>query len=234
MPSTPTKASLSAFEPPAHAGAQPGGRIGPELRFRFNPHTLQLSKGAQWTKNVVRAGRPTGVPEFGGAEPRQLSVELFLDATDTRDDSVARSAETLLGWCTPTAASIAAQAPCAPRVMFAWGSFESVKFFAYLSNVSVTYSLFDPNGRPLRATCQVQLIESGDPVPGQNPTSGALNARRVHRLVSGDSLEMLAFREYGDATAWRLIAEANGIDDPMRLRPGVELLVPAANELRAG
>ncbi|WP_143589272.1 LysM peptidoglycan-binding domain-containing protein, partial [Streptomyces angustmyceticus] len=59
---------------------------------------------------------------------------------------------------------------------------------------------------------------------------GALSARRIHRTVAGDSLASLAWREYGDATRWRLIAEANEIDDPMRLRPGTELLLPAADE----
>jgi nucleoid-associated protein YgaU len=44
--------------------------------------------------------------------------------------------------------------------------------------------------------------------------------------VAGDSLALLAWREYGDATAWRAIAEANGIDDPMALVPGTELVVP--------
>ncbi|MCX5213551.1 LysM peptidoglycan-binding domain-containing protein [Kitasatospora sp. NBC_00240] len=234
MQTTPSKATLTAYEPPPKPGAPPGGRLGPEIRFQFNPNTLSLSKGAQWRQNLIRGGEETGVPEFMGAQPRQLTVELFLDATATRDDSVAKSVETLLGWCAPTPASIAAKAPSAPRVMFAWGSFESVKFFGYLGNVSATYSLFDPSGRPLRATCQVQVTESGEPTPGQNPTSGALNARRVHRLVAGDSLELLAYQEYGDATAWRRIAEANGIDDPMRLRPGAELLVPAAAESRAG
>ncbi|MGW7310516.1 peptidase M23, partial [Streptomyces sp. NPDC054835] len=39
--------------------------------------------------------------------------------------------------------------------------------------------------------------------------------------------------EYGDATRWRVIAEANGIDDPMRLSPGTELLLPSAAELPA-
>ncbi|MGW4896900.1 CIS tube protein [Kitasatospora sp. NPDC004240] len=233
MPTSPAKATLTAYEPPPRPGAQPGGRIGPELRFQFNPHTLALSKGAQWRQNLVRGGEETGVPEFIGAQPRRLSVELFLDATATHDDGVATAVETLLGWCAPTAASIAAKAPSPPRVVFTWGSFSSVRFFGYLGSVNATYTLFDPSGRPLRASCQVQLTESGEPTPGQNPTSGALNARRVHRLVAGDSLESLAYREYGDATAWRVIAEANGIEDPMRLRPGVELLVPAAEELRA-
>ncbi|NEE52104.1 LysM peptidoglycan-binding domain-containing protein, partial [Streptomyces sp. SID8455] len=39
-----------------------------------------------------------------------------------------------------------------------------------------------------------------------------------------------AWREYGDATAWRTIADANNIDDPMRLIPGSELLVPGLED----
>ncbi|MYW16669.1 LysM peptidoglycan-binding domain-containing protein, partial [Streptomyces sp. SID2955] len=66
--------------------------------------------------------------------------------------------------------------------------------------------------------------------PGQNPTSGARTARSTHTVVAGDSLAMLAWREYGDPTAWRTIAEANGIDDPMALVPGTELVVPGMRD----
>ncbi len=54
----------------------------------------------------------------------------------------------------------------------------------------------------------------------------------MHRVVAGDSLQSLAWREYGNATAWRAIAEANGIDDPSRLPAGTELVLPAAEEVR--
>lgn len=110
------------------------------------------------------------------------------------------------------------------------GAFNTVQFVAYVTSVSATYTLFNPTGEPIRATCALSLTEVAMPTKGQNPTSGALSARRIHRTVAGDSLASLAWREYGDATRWRLIAEANEIDDPMRLRPGTELLLPAADE----
>ncbi|MDH6113643.1 hypothetical protein P3T36_005194 [Kitasatospora sp. MAP12-15] len=233
-PSTPAKATLTAYEPPKMPGEMPGGAIGSPVTFQFNPHTLTMSKGASWLQQPTVKALEVGVAAYRGAQPRRLSVELFLDATATHDNSVAKAVDTVLGWCAPTAASVAAEAPCAPRVMFAWGSFQSAFFSGYLESVSATYTLFDTDGHPLRATCAVQLTEAGDPTPGQNPTSGALEARRVHRVVGGDSLELIAFKEYGSATAWRRIAETNGIDDPMRLRPGAELLVPAGNERREG
>jgi nucleoid-associated protein YgaU len=97
--------------------------------------------------------------------------------------------------------------------------------------VDATYSLFGTTGVPIRATCQVRLHEIPTKTKGQNPTSGALTARSVHRVVAGDSLQSLAWREYGNAAAWRAIAEANGIDDPTRLATGVVLVLPAAEEV---
>ncbi len=228
---TRARARLTAYEPPKKPGMPPGGILGSPISFQFNPETLALSKGAQWIRHQARSAKQVGVPEFTGSLPRRLSLELFLDATDTHDTSVQKGVETLLSWCVPTARSIAANAPSAPRVRFSWGSFDSVSFFGYLEEASATYSLFDADGKPLRATCAVQLTEAGDPTPRQNPTSGSPGTNRTHRLVVGDSLEMLAHQEYGDPTAWRVIAEANGIDDPLRLRPGTEILVPSPDEL---
>jgi nucleoid-associated protein YgaU len=44
----------------------------------------------------------------------------------------------------------------------------------------------------------------------------------------------VAYRAYGDAALWRDVAEANGIDDPTRLRPGTRLLLPALEEIESG
>jgi nucleoid-associated protein YgaU len=98
--------------------------------------------------------------------------------------------------------------------------------------VEASYTLFSTTGVPIRATCRLQLHEIPSKTKGQNPTSGALTAQRVHRVVAGDSLQSLAWREYGNAAAWRSIAEANGIDNPGHLPTGTELVLPAAEEVR--
>jgi len=48
----------------------------------------------------------------------------------------------------------------------------------------------------------------------------------VHTVQDGDSLPSIAYRAYGDATRWRAIADANEIDDPLRLRRGTPLMLP--------
>ena len=51
--------------------------------------------------------------------------------------------------------------------------------------------------------------------------AGSLARRHGRRLLA-----VIAYAAYGDPTRWRLIAEANGIDDPLRLRRGTPLTIP--------
>ncbi|MEV0034068.1 LysM peptidoglycan-binding domain-containing protein [Nocardia sp. NPDC050793] len=50
---------------------------------------------------------------------------------------------------------------------------------------------------------------------------------RRHTVVSGDTLSALALRFYGDATLFPLIAQANGLVNPHRIRVGQVLVIPA-------
>ncbi|MER6592581.1 CIS tube protein [Micromonospora purpureochromogenes] len=226
-------AFLRRYQPPTDGRGRPGGALGGPITFMFNPNQLTLTKSASWITHIVRGAEEVGIPEFTGSGPRTLSLEVFLDVTDTHARTVQQRVDELLTCLVPTAPSIRAKAPSPPWVKFAWGQFQTVSFYAYVSSVNASYTLFDANGTPLRATCSLTLTEISGNVPGQNPTSGSRSARRVHRAVDGDSLALLAHREYGDPTVWRVIAEANDIDDPMRLRAGTELLLPATDELPA-
>jgi nucleoid-associated protein YgaU len=43
-----------------------------------------------------------------------------------------------------------------------------------------------------------------------------VNKTRVRAIKAGDRLPVIAAEVYGDPRLWRVIAEANGIDDPLR------------------
>ncbi|WP_326577188.1 LysM peptidoglycan-binding domain-containing protein [Streptomyces sp. NBC_00487] len=225
------RATLAIHEPPVGTSTTPGGLM-KTFSFEFNPAELTLRRGAQWKTTISAAVRDGALPEFMGPEAREMNVEIFLDSSDKPSGTtVLKKVESLLSCCEVTTKSLAAKQPSPPWVVFQWGSFSTARFTAYVSSVDVTYSLFGTTGVPIRATCRMSLHEIPSTTKGQNPTSGALTARSVHRVVAGDSLQSLAWREYGNASAWRAIAEANGIDDPTRLPTGIELVLPAAEEV---
>ena len=225
------RANLAIHEPPTGDSTTPGGLMR-TFGFEFNPAQLTLTRRAQWNATPVAAVREAAKPEFLGAEPREMTLEIFLDTSmKPGANTVLKKVESLLDCCEVTAKSLAADQPSPPWVVFEWGSFSTARFTAYVASIEASYTLFSTTGVPIRATCQVALVEIPGPTPRQNPTSGALTAQRVHRVVAGDSLQSLAWREYGSANAWRAIAEANGIDDPSRLPTGTQLMLPAAEEV---
>ncbi|RFS83460.1 LysM domain-containing protein [Actinomadura pelletieri DSM 43383] len=226
------RATLSIHNPPAGAGTRPGGLMR-RVKFQFNPAQLELTKSANWQYTPAVATRAAAKVEFLGTNQQTLELEMFLDSSDRPGrPKVRKDVEAVLACLRPAPSSLPDRAS-PPWVIFEWGGFTTVRFVAYVRQVSASYTLFSSTGEPVRAVCRLSLEEIPRDTPGQNPTSGALTARSVHTLVAGDTLASLAWREYGDATAWRVIAEANEIDDPMRLVPGRELLLPAAEEMRA-
>jgi hypothetical protein len=225
-------AYLELREPPADGStAAPGAGLG-RIDFQFNPKELSLTKNAKWKREAQRNAKKSGPPEFTGSDPSKLSLEMFFDATDTMDDRVVKVVDRLFACCVPTDKSRQAKKGSPPWVIFHWGGMTS--FPGYVSSVTAKYTLFTPGGTPVRAVCTVTLEEISGEQGGQNPTSGALDARDLHVVVDGDTLPSVAYGAYGDPNLWRPVAVANGVDDPMRLRAGTRLLIPSLDELAGG
>ena len=53
-------------------------------------------------------------------------------------------------------------------------------------------------------------------------------ATKTYEVVSGDSLSKIAKREYGNASEWNRIYEANRdiLNDPNKIYPGQKLKIP--------
>ncbi|MBZ2197048.1 CIS tube protein [Occultella gossypii] len=208
--------------------SKPGPKLD-RIDFQFNPKELSLSKRAVWKESPATGNKKAGPPQYTGPQPTSLTLEMFFDASDTLDSSVVKKVERLFSCCVPTSASFGQKKASPPWVLFRWGALTG--FLAYIESVTATYTLFTSAGLPVRATCTVTLNEIAGEQPGQNPTSGGLVPRREHVLRAGDTLAGIAYAEYGDPSLWRAVAELNGVDDPVRLRPGRRLLLPAVDEL---
>jgi nucleoid-associated protein YgaU len=111
-------------------------------------------------------------------------------------------------------------------VQFRWGSLHSFK--AVVDKLSLRFTYFSSAGMPLRAKADLSLRQWTDEEvqPLQNPTSHASSMHSVHTLMAGETLDRIAARYYRDPTRWRLIADANGIVDPLALPVGSSIFIP--------
>ncbi len=107
------------------------------------------------------------------------------------------------------------------------GSQRRSSFTCVMESVKQKFTLFSPEGVPLRATLSVSLREYR-PLELQLKQLDLSSPDRthVHVLARGENLAGVSHQYYERVSDWREVARANGIEDPRRLRPGSFLLVP--------
>jgi nucleoid-associated protein YgaU len=89
------------------------------------------------------------------------------------------------------------------------------------------FTFFSPTGTPLRAKLTVELREYkslAEQIRELNLKSA--DHTKAHVVVEGETISSVAYKAYGDPAAWRSIAEANAIEDPLGLAPGTILRIP--------
>ena len=198
----------------------------------FNPTEYTISKANQWTVEPV-VGESIPPAQFGGGNPQKITLDLLFDDSEAADGDIRRSTDLLFKAMevdTGTATSKNSARP--PMITFGWG--KVTLFKAVAESLSVQFLMFRADGTPIRAIVKLSLVQAASAVGKAaaqgdrktNPTTRGVEGFRTHVVVEGESLHSVAHRVYGDATRWRAIAEANGIDDPLRVRRGTVLDIP--------
>jgi nucleoid-associated protein YgaU len=201
--------------------------------FQYNPEEYTVSREAKWDTSPQKGAGDGSTARFKGVTPRSLETFTFiLDFFAIPPALPQITIAKLEAAMEPTAESLAANVPMPSKVVFGWGP-NIVMQDAYITSLKATYKRFLPTGEPSRAEVSITLAEAPSVLPATNPTSGGIASRRTHTVVEGDTLASVAYKEFKNATKWRALAEANGIDDPMRLLPGTVLLVPEPSEVDA-
>ena len=196
---------------------------GEPIKCLFNPSEITLSKDADW-KTEANPNNNVSKVDFSGGKSAKLTTKLFFDTTKTGED-VRNYTDQLLK-LTLISQNGPNNKKRPPLCKFIWGTQQS--FQAYVPSVSITFSFFNSNGTPLRAEASVTFMQYQDDqiFPPQNPTSHS-NARKTRVVVAGETLDWIAYQEYGNPAHWRHIAETNRLSDPKDLKPGQVLeLVP--------
>lgn len=201
---------------------------GEQVPCLFNPAQLQVSRSNEWAGDN-RPGRGVPTLRFTGSNSGSISLSLFFDTTSD-GTPVTRYTGKVLGLMDIDPSLPGSNESTGnvrpPYVTFHWGDLHSFK--AVVTSAELTFTYFSSSGVPLRATMSLSLLqyEESDAFGPQNPTSGTPQPQRVHRVQSGETLDRIAARYYGDSTQWRTLADANGIPDPLALRPGSLISVP--------
>lgn len=203
----------------------------------FNPTELSVEKSNQFAE-VNIPGLSSSVLQFVRGNSRTVSMDLLFDTYEEKID-VRLLTDRITGWDAGSMFSplpdvakglmdINSDLHAPPVCLFIWGAFV---FQCIIERASKRFTMFLPEGIPVRATVSVTLKEYRKvetQVTELDLHSSDLTKRRV--VTQGDSLWYIAAKEYGDPAEWREIADANKISNPRLLTPGRELAIPVKEE----
>ncbi len=202
--------------------------------FLFNPKELSVEKSNQFAE-VNIPGLASPVFQFVRGNARTVTLDLFFDTYEEGID-VRIFTDRITGWdagsmfsnlpgITKGLMDIDSDLHAPPICLFVWGAFI---FQCIIERVSKRFTMFLPEGIPVRATLNVTLKEYREvDVQVREIDLHSSDITKKYIVKSGDSIWLIAAKEYGNPADWRLIAYANEIENPMVLSPGQEIIIPA-------
>jgi hypothetical protein len=195
------------------------------IEVSFNPASIRYTASPQYYQVKNNDSDYGYRMYYTGNIASSLTMDLLFDTTTSGDNVQDKFIDFLVELTRPAEGM---DPPQPPQCKFVWGDFtkgDFLSFKAVVSNLQVNYTYFLANGTPLRAEVDITFKEPDEVASGTNPTSRS-EARKVWTVVQGQTLDWIAFKEYGDSSAWRHIARANNISNPRHLRPGMILRLP--------
>ena len=100
-------------------------------------------------------------------------------------------------------------------------------FFGRLEGINTTYTMFKPNGKPLRA--KVSLSFKSFLTPQQEAlmtNKSSPDLTHVVEFKAGDTLPQICYKIYNDALYYKDVAMANNLTDFRNIKPGTILKFP--------
>ncbi|MEK6749774.1 MAG: hypothetical protein AABY83_11285 [Pseudomonadota bacterium] len=110
------------------------------------------------------------------------------------------------------------------QLLLAWGA---LVFPCVLASASYRFTLFKPDGTPLRAVATCAFRERvPDPVRAAEERRSSPDLTHVREVKEGDTLPLLSYQIYGDAMFYLEVARVNKLVNFRRLRAGTRVTLP--------
>lgn len=199
------------------------------LVVQFNPESLTVTYTNQTTGGDQRGGAAL---QFVGRGTTKLGLDLWFDVTEPLPDGsrepsgdVRKLTEKVNYFIKPEKVRGQGDKWIPPGVRFLWGTF---LFEGIVDSITERLEYFSADGKPLRANVslslssqdiQFQFDRARSPAGGE----GGPDTEPRQRAREGESLQQMVAKSGGDD--WRSVAEANGVENPRFLAPGMPISI---------
>ena len=206
------------------------------IEVSYNPAELNFGQAANYA-DINIPGLDAPILQFVRGSTETLNLELFFDSTENGTGNAADPVTTIVDPFYQLV-RISGDLHTPPLVRIVWGEHfpglrndASVRpvpaFDCIVVSCNRKFTLFNPNGVPLRAVVTLALREYRtleEQLQALNLQSS--DHTRLHVVQEGENLPLIAYEAYGKSSYWRTIADANNINDVRVLQPGAVLSLP--------
>jgi LysM repeat protein len=229
------KLKLKAYSDPEFQTEIPDG----EFSVQVNPETYTVTQSIEYNQQQAQ-GTSSQQQRYTRSGPQNMDFEFIFDGTGVIPSSGIPFGSTIPGVAEKPNIIEAitkfkkvvydydGQNHEPPYVKIFWGT---LLFNCRLTNLAITYKLFNADGTPIRAVAKCTFngtVEDNLRVALTNPQSPDLTHMRTVR--QGDTLPLMTYRIYGDESLYLEIARVNNLSNFRELKAGEQLFFPPVDK----
>jgi len=191
----------------------------------INPSGYSHKYSLKYTDNEV-LGAPATEKKYNASCPEKITLnELVLDGTGVVTLLGLQDVKDQITQLQTVIYTYEGEKHEPPIVQVQWGS--NLLFYGRVESFNVNYTLFKPNGDPLRAKISLTFVEyKSTQEISKEANQSSPDLTHVVEVKAGDSLPLLCYRIYQDCSYYTAIAKINNLTNFRELQPGQKLRFP--------
>jgi nucleoid-associated protein YgaU len=215
------KLAIQAYEDPQFSTLwdDPGN----PFTVQINPEKYRQSMAAAYTKDDAAGG--TGqASTFDRDLGSNLTLELVFDGTGAVPGSYDKTVDAQILDLWRLGMKINSDKHRPNYLKLSWGT---LLFKGQLVSMDIDYTLFSPDGTPLRARVGAKFSKFQENLEGQvEQNMSSPDMTHALTVQAGDTLPLMCFRVYGDSSYYPQVARVNGLAEFRRIAVGTTLAFP--------
>lgn len=197
----------------------------------INPETFSKSFRVSVDQQRGQGNEGTEI-RYRSTAPEEFRLDFILDGTGTMEGYSGKSGDYI---DTPVSNQLQDFLDCAyvmdggihrPNfLIIMWGS--DVKFRCVLTDLDINYTLFEPDGSPLRVKISATFLhhKSREEILAESKLTSP-DLTHYRKVTQGDRLDNLSYSIYNDPGFLSELGAYNGLTTVRKLKPGQQLSFP--------
>lgn len=192
----------------------------------FNPERYSVTNQVIYS-DVARPGSTASVLQFDRIAPRTFNFDFLVDGTGASGDKREVLADIILFRYT---CGFIGTTHRPSFLILQWGTF---LVRCVLTSLSIEYTLFRPDGTPLRATMKASFAEYTTPVLEQLQNFlSSPDVTHERTVTANDRLDLMSYKIYKDSKYYMELARVNNLNQFKKLKVGEKIIFPPVEKTK--